>query len=69
MTLFRIAVALDCTAEAMDRLGDEFARLACPYEVGPDHPERCPRRWFVISTRLDDKEGRESWQDVLAAED
>jgi hypothetical protein len=68
MALFRIEVALDCTPEAAERLGDQFARLACPYELGPDHPERCPRRWFVIGTLLD-ADDRERWQDVLAAED
>lgn len=66
----RVLVEIDDDDDAGDgdylgQLIGQIERLICPFDpAGGDHPEKCPRRWFVLASTVDPDDAAE-WEDLL----
>ena len=46
----------------VDQLAEAFEAAICPHPGGADH--RCRRRWFIVSSELDEDEAAK-WEELL----
>jgi hypothetical protein len=62
--LWEIKVLVEVeSAEEVERLARKIETDICPHPMDA-HPEHCPMRWFIISTRLRRKKAAK-WEDLL----
>ena len=57
----KVLVEVDSDAE-VERLSEAFEAAICPHPGGSDH--RCPMRWFIVSSELDEDEAA-NWEELL----
>ena len=63
--LFVVEVAVEVRSrKELEQVIEGLSKVLCPWHpVGP-HPDRCPRRWMVLTHPADAKERRE-WEPLL----
>ena len=60
MTVYEIRLLVEAEDRAdVDPFVEAVKRLACPISLEDDPDHRCPRRWFLVSSALDETEARE----------
>ena len=57
----KVLVEVESSAE-VEQLAETFERAICPHPAEADH--RCPRRWFIVSSDLDEDEAAD-WEELL----
>ena len=62
--LWEIKVLVEVESpEEVERLAEKFETNICPHPMDA-HPEDCPMRWFIVSTKLKRKQAAK-WDGLL----
>jgi hypothetical protein len=62
--LWEIKVLVEVESpEEVESLAEKIEANICPHPMDA-HPEHCPTRWFMVSTRLTKKKAAK-WEDLL----
>lgn len=65
MPLHEIRVLVETDDDVLvDQLIERIEPLICLHDVAEEPDHRCPNRWFILASQLDDADAAE-WEDLL----